>query len=95
MGNGDNACNLLNLGLPQNAVWHGLGVGPAQFPIAAAAVLAGGHVSRLRSRCLSGKERTAKSNASLVRKAVEIVRVLDREIASPGEARMILGLGQP
>jgi uncharacterized protein (DUF849 family) len=89
--------NLLNLSshLPQNAVWHGLGIGSAQFPIAAAAVLAGGHVRvGFEDNVYLARNVLAKSNASLIRKAVEIVRVLDREVASPSEARMILGLGQ-
>jgi 3-keto-5-aminohexanoate cleavage enzyme len=34
----------------------------------------------------------AKSNAELVEKAVRIARELDREIATPDEARAILGL---
>ena len=34
----------------------------------------------------------AKSNAQLVEKAVAIVRAMDREPASPQEAREILGL---
>jgi 3-keto-5-aminohexanoate cleavage enzyme len=34
----------------------------------------------------------AKSNAELVEKAVRIARELDREIATPDEAREILGL---
>ncbi len=34
----------------------------------------------------------AKSNAELVQKVVRIARELDREVASPDEARAILGL---
>jgi uncharacterized protein (DUF849 family) len=39
-----------------------------------------------------GRDTYAKSNAELVEKAVEIARALDREIATPDEARRILGL---
>ena len=34
----------------------------------------------------------AKSNAELVEKAVRLARELDREIATPDEARAIIGL---
>jgi 3-keto-5-aminohexanoate cleavage enzyme len=38
------------------------------------------------------RDRYAKSNAELVEKAVKIIRLLDREVASPEDARRILNL---
>jgi uncharacterized protein (DUF849 family) len=38
------------------------------------------------------RDRYARSNAELVEKAVKIVEVLDGEVATPEDARRILGL---
>jgi 3-keto-5-aminohexanoate cleavage enzyme len=53
----------------------------------------GGHVRvGLEDNIYVSKGVLAKSNAELVEKAVRIARELDREIATPDEAREILGL---
>lgn len=53
----------------------------------------GGHVRvGLEDNIYVSKGVLAKSNAELVAKAVRIARELDREIATPDEARKILGL---
>jgi 3-keto-5-aminohexanoate cleavage enzyme len=53
----------------------------------------GGHVRvGLEDNIYVRKGVLAKSNAELVEKVVRIARELDREIATPDEARQILGL---
>jgi 3-keto-5-aminohexanoate cleavage enzyme len=53
----------------------------------------GGHVRvGLEDNIFVRKGVLAKSNAELVEKVVRIARELDREIATPDEARAILGL---
>lgn len=74
--------------------WSAAGVGyPAQFHLAAVALISGGNVrvgleDNLRVRA----DARAGSNAELVEKAVALAALLDRTPASPDEARALLGL---
>jgi 3-keto-5-aminohexanoate cleavage enzyme len=53
----------------------------------------GGHVRvGFEDNVYLRKGELAKSNADLVRKAINIAKELERPIASPEEARVILGL---
>lgn len=57
------------------------------------AVMTGGHVRvGMEDNFRIRKGEYAKSNAELVEKMVRIAKDLDRDIASPDEARAILGL---
>ncbi len=77
--------------IPQGCTWTAAGVG--QFPVATAAILMGGHVRvGFEDNVYLSKGVPARSNGELVEKAVRIARELSREIASPDEARAILGL---
>jgi uncharacterized protein (DUF849 family) len=79
--------------LPPGAHWSAFGIGRAEFPIVAQAWLAGGHVRvGLEDNIYLEKGVLAPSNAALVAKASDIVRSLGGEIASPQEARRVLGL---
>ena len=42
-----------------------------------------------------GPHQLATSNAQLVERAVRIARELGREVATPAQAREMLGLGEP
>jgi uncharacterized protein (DUF849 family) len=60
----------------------------------AQAVLLGGHVRvGLEDNLYLEKGKLAPSNAALVEKAAHIIEVLGDLVASPAEAREILGLG--
>jgi len=79
--------------LPPDAIWAGFGVGPTSFPMVAQSVLLGGNVRvGFEDTFYLSRGNPAKSNAQLVEKAVNILRALDREPASPQEAREILAL---
>ncbi len=79
--------------LPPGAQWAGFGIGAGEFPMLAQAALLGGHVRvGLEDNLYLDKGVPAPSNAALVEKGVNIVRTMGREIASPDEARKILGL---
>lgn len=79
--------------LPRDALWAAFGVGPAQFPMVAQAVVLGGHVRvGLEDNLYLERGVLAPSNAALVEKAASIVRLLGEEVATPAEARGILGL---
>lgn len=79
---------------PNGYKWSVIGAGyPHQFSAASLAMLMGGHVRvGLEDNIFLRKGVLAKSNAELVEKAVRIARELDREIATPDEARKMLGL---
>ncbi len=74
--------------------WSAAGVGyPAQFHLAAGALMLGGHVRvGLEDNLRVALDERADSNAALVRKAMALAPLLDREPASAGEARALLGL---
>lgn len=81
--------------LPAGANWFAFGVGIRQFPMAAQAILLGGHVRvGLEDNLYLAKDVLAPSNAALVEKAVGIVRALGRSVASPDEARSILNISR-
>ncbi len=66
---------------------------PAEFYADTLSIMMGGHVRvGLEDNIFIRKGVLATSNAELVQKVVRIARELGREIASPDEARCILGL---
>lgn len=80
--------------LPPNARWSVLGVGKAQLPMIALGVLLGGNIRvGLEDNIYLRRGVLAKSNAELVEMAVRLVHQLQREVATPKEARDILGIG--
>ena len=79
--------------IPQDCTWTAAGVGRFEFPMAAAAILMGGHVRvGFEDNVYLSRGVPARSNGELVEKTVRIARELGREIASPEEARAILRL---
>ena len=70
-----------------------LAAGRAQIPMATMAAAMGGHVRvGLEDNLYIGKGRLAESNAAQVRLIRSIVEGLGREVATPVEARAMLGL---
>ena len=66
---------------------------PQEFHLGAMSLLLGGNVRvGMEDNLKVAKDTLAKSNAELVEKIVRIAESLDFEIASPDEARQILGL---
>jgi uncharacterized protein (DUF849 family) len=81
--------------LPAGSPWAAFGVGRSEFPMVAQALLLGGHVRvGLEDNVYLAKGELAPDNASLVRKAATIVELLGSRLATPAEARDILGLPQ-
>ena len=73
--------------------WSVLGAGKAQLPVAAMSVAMGGHVRvGLEDSLWAGPGRLARGNAEQVRLARNIVQALGLQLATPDEARTILGL---
>ena len=84
---------LMREALPSDAIWGGFGVGSASFPMIAQSTLLGGNVRvGFEDNFYLSPGTPAKNNAQLVEKTVAILKALDKEPASPDEAREILGL---
>jgi uncharacterized protein (DUF849 family) len=78
--------------LPPNSPWFSFGISLHQFPMAAQAVLLGGHVRvGMEDNIYLGRGELAPSNAALVEKAVKIIEVLGDQVATPVDARQMLG----
>src|SRR3974390_2595378 len=79
--------------LPPDCVWFAFGISLYQFPIAAQTVLLGGHVRvGLEDNLYLEKGKLTPSNAALVEKAGKIIEILGDHVATPAEARQMLGL---
>ncbi|MGN0767354.1 MAG: 3-keto-5-aminohexanoate cleavage protein [Christensenellales bacterium] len=79
--------------IPQGSTWTVAGVGRYEFPMAVMGILMGGHVRvGFEDNVYLSKGVLAKSNAELVEKVVRLAKEFGREIATPDEAREILGL---
>jgi uncharacterized protein (DUF849 family) len=79
--------------LPEHCIWAAFGLGRAAFPMLAQAWLLGGHVRiGLEDTVYISKGALARDNAALVEKAGSLVANLGGALATPDEARTILGL---
>jgi len=74
---------MLSGALPLGVTWSIFGVGMSQFPMVAMGVLLNGHVRvGFEDNLYLRKGQLAKSNAELVRQAVQIIRSLQKDVAS-------------
>jgi uncharacterized protein (DUF849 family) len=79
--------------LPPGAIWSGFGIGRAEFPMVAQAYLFGGHVRvGMEDNLYLSKGVLARTNAELVAHAANILKSMGAGIATPAEARAMLGL---
>jgi uncharacterized protein (DUF849 family) len=79
--------------LPAGSPWFAFGISLHQFPMVAQAVLLGGHVRvGLEDNLYLKRGKLAPSNAALVEKAGRLIEELGDSVATPNEAREILGL---
>jgi 3-keto-5-aminohexanoate cleavage enzyme len=82
--------------LPQGSTWSATGIGRFRLQGIAAALLMGGHVrvGLEDSVYYDHDEKSLATNPGLVRKVAAMAGSLGREIATPAEARHILGLSE-
>ncbi|HGL4259969.1 3-keto-5-aminohexanoate cleavage protein [Burkholderia dolosa] len=79
--------------LPLECQWSAFGLGRMEFPMVAQAFLLGGHVRvGFEDNVYISKGRLARDNAELVEKCASILHMLGGDVASPQEARSMLGL---
>ena len=82
--------------IPEDATWSTCGVGPAQFAGAFHAAVNGGHIRvGLEDNTRISKDKLAEGSWEQVKKAAEIAKLADREIATVDDTREILGLKKP
>lgn len=88
----ENVINMLRE-FPPEALWLTSGIGPFQLPITTLAILMGGHVRvGLEDNIYFARGRLAASNAELVSRAARLSHELNREVATPSQAREMLGM---
>jgi 3-keto-5-aminohexanoate cleavage enzyme len=79
--------------LPAGCLFEVAAVGPYQLPLTTMAMLLGGHVRvGLEDNLYYRKGQLLRSNAEAVERTVRIARELNREIATPAQARALLEL---
>lgn len=79
--------------LPPGATWSVIGIGRHQTPMAMLALAMGGHVRvGLEDNIYYRKGELATGNAQLVARVVRLADELGRPVASPAQARQMLGL---
>ena len=89
-----NLCDLVD-DLPEGCTWSVAGIGRQQLPMAMAAIAMGGHVRvGLEDNLFYTRGRLAR-NEELVARVARLAAEAGRAIATPDQARKILGLTNP
>jgi 3-keto-5-aminohexanoate cleavage enzyme len=78
--------------IPAGSTWTVAGIARAEIPLAAAAIVMGGHVRVGLEDNLFMPDGSPASNPKLVEKIVRIAKEVGRDIAGPDEARRLLSL---
>ena len=79
--------------IPADSTWTATGIGKNAWGIAAATIAMGGHVRvGFEDNVYMSKGVLAKSNGEMVERVVQMAKLLNRDVATPAEAREILGL---
>lgn len=88
----ENLVFLKNL-IPADSTWGALGIGKGHLPILFTALALGGHVRvGMEDNIFYAKGVLAKSNMEFVERTKRTVAEIGKEIATPNEAREILGI---
>lgn len=79
--------------LPAGSTWSVAGIGRFELPLAMMAIVMGGHIRvGFEDNVYYGKGVLADSNAQLVERIARLAGEMGRKVATPEEARGILGL---
>ncbi|MCF8038777.1 MAG: 3-keto-5-aminohexanoate cleavage protein [Desulfohalobiaceae bacterium] len=81
--------------IPENSIWSVTGIGRAHLPMSMLALAMGGHIRLgMEDNLYYSRGVLASSNARFVERVVRIANESERKIASPAEARAMLGLSK-
>ena len=87
-----NVCRLVDE-LPEGSMFMVCGIGPFQLPMTTLSILMGGHARvGLEDNVYYRRGQKLRGNGEAVERTVRIARELNREVATPAEARIMLGL---
>lgn len=90
-GSTPNALHYAYRELEPGSIWSAFGIGKDEMPIVAQTTILGGHVRvGMEDNIYTSKGVLAKSNAELVKMAVDIIKLIGGSVASYQEARDIL-----
>ena len=79
--------------VPADSTWTATGIGKNCWDIVAGTIALGGHVRvGFEDNVYMSKGVLAKSNGEMVERVVQMAKLMNREVATPAEAREILGL---
>ena len=79
--------------IPENATWSVIGIGKGHLPVSMMGLIMGGHIRvGMEDNIYYSRGEIAKTNAQFVERIVGIAREYGRDVATPDEARAILGL---
>lgn len=79
--------------IPKDATWSALGIGNGHLPIMLTALAMGGHIRvGMEDNVMYAKNQPADSNAQFVKRAVRLIKEVNKEVATVAEARQILGV---
>ncbi|MEN8905329.1 MAG: 3-keto-5-aminohexanoate cleavage protein [Clostridiales bacterium] len=79
--------------IPEGSTWGAFGIGKGHLPIMYATLALGGHIRvGMEDNIYYSKGVLAKSNMEFVERAKRLVLEMNKEIATPDEAKIILGL---
>ena len=80
--------------LPPGATWSATGIGRAHLPVTLTALALGGNVrTGFEDTIYYERGRLAASNEELIARVARLAREIGREIATPDQAREIVGIG--
>jgi 3-keto-5-aminohexanoate cleavage enzyme len=92
----DDSIGFLAGHVPLDATWSATGIGRAHLPVTEAAIAAGGHVrTGFEDVRYMGPGEPATSNAQLIARVADMARGAGRDVATPDQARSLLGLSPP
>ena len=81
--------------IPEGSTWGALGIGKEHLPIMYATLAMGGHLRvGMEDNIFMSKGVLATSNVEFIERTKRIVKEMGKEIATPAEAREILGLNK-
>lgn len=82
--------------LPPDCMMNIIGIGAAQIPMITVGLVMGHHVRvGMEDNPFYSKGRPLKDNAEMVERAVKIARDIGRPVATPAQAREMMGLADP
>ncbi|MDO4544881.1 MAG: 3-keto-5-aminohexanoate cleavage protein [Bacillota bacterium] len=80
--------------LPEDATWSAFGIGAGHMPIMYATLALGGHLRVGLEDNVYFSKGVKATNVQLVERAVNAIKVFGKEVATPDEARKILGISK-